>query len=167
MDAETRLHADLDALGIGWTQVEHAAVFTVAESHAAGIGISGADTKNLFLKDARGAYYLVTAPADASVDLKALPAAIGCKRLSFGNAADMQRLIGVTPGSVTPFAVMNDADGAVTMVLSAALAAAATVTAHPLRNTATLSLAGPDLVRALAHWRHPPLVVDLPERTDP
>ena len=159
---ETKLYADLQALSIPYDVVEHPAVFTVEESRAVDGDIPGAHTKNLFLKDAGGRFWLVTVPAALRADLKALPAAMGAKRVSFGKGEDMERLIGVTPGSVTPLAAIADADGAVTIVLDASLAAADRVNCHPLRNTATLGLSGADLVRALTHWGHPPVIIDVP-----
>ncbi|MGL4542181.1 MAG: prolyl-tRNA synthetase associated domain-containing protein [Polymorphobacter sp.] len=160
--SEARLHADLARLGINWTQVEHDAVFTVDESAHLHAGIAGMHSKNLFLKDAGARFWLVTVPADLRVDLKALPAAIGSKRLSFGNAADMARLLGVTPGSVTPLAAIDDSSGAVTVVLDLAVANASWFNVHPLRNTASLGLSGADLCRALAHWQHRPTIVAVP-----
>jgi len=159
---EAKLYADLQALNIPYDVVEHPAVFTVEESRAVDGDIPGAHTKNLFLKDAGGRFWLVTVPAALRADLKALPAAMGAKRVSFGKGEDMERLIGVTPGSVTPLGAIADADGAVTIVLDAKLAAADRVNCHPLRNTATLGLSGADLVRALTHWGHPPVIVDVP-----
>ncbi len=159
---ETKLYADLQALDIPYDVVEHPAVFTVEESQAVDGDIPGAHTKNLFLKDAGGRFWLVTVPAALRADLKALPAVMGAKRVSFGKGEDMERLIGVTPGSVTPLGAIADAAGAVTIVLDAALASADRVNCHPLRNTATLGLSGADLVRALTHWGHPPVIVDVP-----
>ena len=159
---ETKLDADLQALNIPYDVVEHPAVFTVEESRAVDGDIPGAHTKNLFLKDAGGRFWLVTVPAALRADLKALPAAMGAKRVSFGKGEDMERLIGVTPGSVTPLGAIADADGAVTIVLDATLAAADRVNGHPMRNTATLGLSGADLVRALTHWGHPPVIIDVP-----
>ena len=159
---ETKLYADLQALDIPYDVVEHPAVFTVEESQAVDGDIPGAHTKNLFLKDAGGRFWLVTVPAALRADLKALPAVMGAKRVSFGKGEDMERLIGVTPGSVTPLGAIADAAGAVTIVLDASLAAADRVNCHPLRNTATIGLSGADLVRALTHWGHPPVIVDVP-----
>ncbi|MXO75155.1 prolyl-tRNA synthetase associated domain-containing protein [Altererythrobacter aerius] len=154
--------ADLAALGIAFAAHEHVAVFTVAESRAIDAAIPGAHTKNLFLKDAAGAFWLVTVPADARVDLKALPQAIGCKRVSFGKPDDMTRLLGITPGSVTPLAMIDAAPGSVTVVLEHGLAAAPRINVHPLRNTGTLGLAGADVLRLLRHWGHAPLVAAIP-----
>lgn len=160
--SEPDLTASLDSLGIAWSRAEHAPVFTVEESADLHRDIAGTHTKNLFLKDAGGRYWLVTVPHDKRVDLKALPGAIGSKRVSFGKGDDMEALLWISPGSVTPLAAFNDKAGAVTIVLDAALATAALVQIHPLRNSATLGLSGADLIRALEHWGHPPAILDVP-----
>jgi len=160
---EDRLFADLAALNIGWQLVEHEAVFTVEESVRIDRGIPGAHTKNLFLKDAGGQYWLVTVLAHIRVDLKKFQAAIGSKKLSFGKAEDMIRLLQISPGSVTPLAAINDCDFAVKIVLDSRLVVADRINVHPLRNTATLGLVPADLVRILKHWNHFPLVVEIPK----
>jgi len=162
--SEARLMADLAALGITPVQLEHAAVFTVEESEAIHAALPGAHTKNLFLKDAGGAFFLVTVDHATRVDLKALAGVIGAKKLSFGKADDMVALLGVTPGSVTPLAAINAPPGAVRVVIDERLAVAPMVHVHPLRNTATIGLAGADLQRALAHWGHAALIAAIPER---
>ncbi len=162
MRGEAGLLADLDALAIPFAAHEHVAVFTVAESEKVSAAIPGAHSKNLFLKDAGGAFWLVTVPAEARVDLKALPDAIGCKRVSFGKPEDMERLLGIQPGSVTPLAAINAPPGSIAVVLDAGLAAAGRVNVHPLRNTATLGLAGAAILDLLRHWGHDPLVAPIP-----
>ena len=162
MKSEDRLYADLDALGIAHRTYEHEAVFTVEESARLHVEIPGAHVKNLFLKDNGGRFWLVTVPADKRVALKALPDAIGCKRVSFGNADDMNRLLGVTPGSVTPVAAINDTGSEVTVVIDSVLAAASLVNLHPLRNTASTALSGAGLLAALHHWNHEPIIADIP-----
>jgi Ala-tRNA(Pro) deacylase len=162
MRGEAGLRADLAALGIAFESQEHPAVFTVAESSALHDRIAGAHSKNLFLRDEGGAFWLLTVPALARVDLKALPAAIGCRRVSFAKPEDLARLLGLTPGSVTPLAMINAAPGSVTAVLDEGLAAAGRVNVHPLRNTATVGLGGADILRLLRHWGHAPLVVAIP-----
>lgn len=162
MCSEDRLYADMAALGVAHERHEHIAVFTVEQSRLVDADIPGAHTKNLFLKDTAGEFWLVTVPSDARVDLKALPQAIGCKRVSFGKADDMERLIGILPGSVTPLAMINAAPGSVTVVIDAALAQAERVNVHPLRNTGTVGLSGADILRLLAHWGHAPIVAAIP-----
>ena len=165
MRGEAGLRADLALLAIPFAEHAHAAVFTVAESRQLDAGFSGAHTKNLFLKDTAGAFWLVTVPSEARVDLKALPAAIGSKRVSFAKAEDMERLLGITPGSVTPLAMVNAVPGTVTVVLDEGLAAAERMNVHPLRNTGTLGLAGSDVLRLLRHWGHEPVVARIPVQT--
>lgn len=162
LDAETKLYNDLKLLDIAYAVEEHQAVFTVDESQDVNARLPGAHTKNLFLKDNGGQFWLVTVPGEIRVDLKSLPATIGSKRLSFGKSEDLLRLLGLTPGSVTPLGTMNDIDGQVQVVLDRELAEAATVWVHPLRNTASLGLAGGDLVRTLAGWNHDPQIAEIP-----
>ncbi len=162
MTAENDLLEALDSKGIAWTLHEHEAVFTVEASARLHAEIAGAHTKNLFLKDAAGQFWVVSAPHDAMIDLKALPAAIGSKKVSFGKAEAMEQLLRILPGSVTPLAAFNDKAGAVKVVIDQRLAEAATVNVHPLRNTATLSLAGANLVEFLGAHGHTPQVVLLP-----
>lgn len=162
MRGEAGLLADLGMLAIPFAAYEHAAVFTVAESDQVNAAIPGAHTKNLFLKDNGGAFWLVTVPSEARVDLKALPTTIGSKRVSFGKADDMDRLLGIAPGSVTPLAAINAPPGSITVVLDGTLAAADVVNVHPLRNTATLGLAGATILDLLRHWGHQPVVAAIP-----
>jgi Ala-tRNA(Pro) deacylase len=164
MRGEAGLLADLAALAIPFEAHEHTAVFTVEESRRIDADIPGAHTKNLFLKDAGGAFWLVTVPAEARVDLKGLPGAIGCKRVSFGKAEDMERVLGISPGSVTPLAMINAPSDTVTVVLDRGLAEAGRMNVHPLRNTGTLGLAGADVLRLLRHWGHEPMVADIPTK---
>ncbi len=162
MRGEAGLLADLETLGIPFAAYEHDAVFTVADSDAVNAAIPGAHTKNLFLKDNGGAYWLVTVPSVARVDLKALPEAIGSKRVSFGKAEEMMRLIGISPGSVTPMAAINAPPGSITVVIDASLAVAEIVNVHPLRNTATIGLSGAAIIDLLRHWGHNPRVAPIP-----
>lgn len=167
MRGEAGLLADLDALAIPFTAHEHQAVFTVAESDAVNAALVGAHTKNLFLKDQAGDFWLVTVPADIRVDLKALPAAIGSKRVSFGKAEDMERLIGIAPGSVTPLAAINADPASIRIVLDAGLAAEEIVNVHPLRNTGTLGLSGASILKLLRFWGHEPLIASIPTQGNP
>jgi Ala-tRNA(Pro) deacylase len=115
----------------------------------------------LFLKDAGGALWLVSAPTARQIDLKALPKLIGAKRLSFGSADLMIATLGTRPGSVSPLALVNAAPGSVTLILDAALAEAPAIGMHPLDNEATIALSYTDLARVLAAFGHVGRVVPL------
>src|SRR5215475_2896324 len=122
MLARADLFARFDALGIAHRTLEHAPVFRVGEGEEVKAGLPGGHTKNLFLKDAKGQLWLISALQDAKIDLEALPATIGAARLSFGSAERLAEALGVTPGSVTAFALVNDPDHRVRFVLDAGLA---------------------------------------------
>lgn len=154
----------LERLGLETRTVDHFAVFTVAESHAVKQDIPGGHSKNLFVKDKKGRLFLVVAEAEARIDLKRLHETIGATgRLSFGSAEQLREVLGVEPGSVTPFAVLNDREGRVSVVLDAALLAHDPVNFHPLVNTATTSIAPHDLLAFLRATGHEPRVLRLPE----
>src|ERR1700722_13365191 len=140
MQTRDDLFALFDRLDIAHRTLAHAAVFRVGEGDHIKAGLPGGHTKNLFLKDAKGQLWLVSALQDARIDLKALPRAIGAARLSFGAAELMAETLGVTPGSVTAFGLINDQGRRVRFVLDAGLAAADPVNFHPLENTATTSV---------------------------
>ena len=163
MRGEAGLMADVREYKIAHDIYEHQAVFTVEESRAIKTDIRCLHTKNLFLKDAKGAFFLLTVPAEARIDLKRVHPLIGSRRLSFGKADAMGDLIGVTPGSVTPLGVINAQPGSIALVLDHALAVEKPVGVHPLRNTATLVLAGTDILRLAQIWGHEPQIVDLPK----
>jgi Ala-tRNA(Pro) deacylase len=162
------LFALLDRLGIAHATTRHEAVFTVAESASVKEAIPGGHTKNLFLKDKKGRLFLVTAEAHTPIDLKRLHETLGASgRLSFGSAELLRATLGVEPGSVTPFAAMNDAPPTVDVVLDARLMEHAQVNVHPLVNTATTTVAREDLVRFLEATGHPPRVLALPAPEGP
>jgi Ala-tRNA(Pro) deacylase len=153
------LFAFLDRLGIAHATVRHPALFTVEEARRLRGEIGGGHTKNLFLKDKKDAVFLVVAPEEAVVELKVLNRQLDAGRFSFGSAELMRALIGVEPGAVTPFAVINDAGRRVTVVLDAGMMAHATLNFHPLTNTMTTSIASADLVKFLEATGHPPRIV--------
>ena len=146
----TQLFAALDRLGIAHPTVSHPPLFTVEQSQSLRGTIPGGHTKNLFLKDKKGALFLVTALEDAVIELKSLHRRLGAAgRFSFGSAELMMETLGVMPGAVTPFGAINDTAGRVTVVLDAALMQHAIINAHPLVNTMTTSIARDDLVKFL------------------
>ncbi len=148
-------------LGIAVTTVDHDAVYTVAESSKLHRDISGAHSKNLFLQDKKGRLFLVVALADARVDLKALQKQLKADRWSFGKPDLLYEVLGITPGSVTPFSLINDKANRVTVVLDADMMAHERLNFHPLENTATTNIARDDLLRFIRACGHEPLVVKL------
>jgi len=140
MHSRADLLALFDRLGIAHRTVDHPAVFRVCEGDEAKDAMPGGHTKNLFLKDAKGQLWLISALQDTRIDLKALPRVIGAAKLSFGSAELMAETLGVTPGSVTAFGLVNDTAHRVRFVLDAALATADPVNFHPLENTATTAV---------------------------
>jgi Ala-tRNA(Pro) deacylase len=155
------LFARLAGLGIEAPTVEHPPVFTVEEAKALRGELPGAHIKNLFLRNKKGAMWLVTCLEDRQIDLKKLAAALGAGRFSFGSAERLMRHLGILPGAVTPFAVINDKTGAVQVVLDKAMLAQNPVNCHPLVNDMTTALAAAELVRFLEDVGHPPEVLDL------
>lgn len=151
----------LDELDIKTTTVEHPAVFTVTESQSVDIALPGAHTKNLFLKDDRGSLVLVVANSTTRVDLKALAKGLGLGRFSFGKPDLLMDALGVTPGSVTAFAIANDKEGRVRMVIDESLMAGDSLNCHPLQNTATTNIACEDLLRFIRSTGHEPSIMAL------
>ena len=152
------LFAFLDRLGIAHNTVTHAPLFTVEQSQALRGAIPGGHTKNLFLKDKKGAVFLVVAPEEGNVDLKTLHHKLGAGRFSFGSADLMLELLGVSPGAVTAFGVINDTARRVTVVLDTGLTENATINCHPLVNTMTTSIARDDLLKFFRATGHTPRI---------
>lgn len=154
------LLARLAELGIAQTTVAHPPLYTVEESKALRGQLPGLHIKNLFLRNKKGAMWLVTCLEDRPVDLKRLGEVLGAGRFSFGSADRLMRHLGVRPGAVTPFAVINDKGGEVRMVLDRALIGREPVNAHPLVNDRTTAISGDDLVRFLGAHAHMPEPLD-------
>lgn len=162
MSAEaSELFAFLDSLGIAHRTIEHEPVYTVEQARAARGDLGGGHIKNLFLRDKKKRMWLVVCPEDRAVDLKALAPLIGGKHLSFGSHDRLRRHLGVEPGAVTPFALVNDREGAVQLVLDRALLQQPTVNAHPLVNDKTTAVTPSDLLRFFEAVHHPPQLIDL------
>lgn len=154
------LFALLDRLGVAHSTLEHPAVFHVGEGEEIKASLPGGHSKNLFLKDAKDRLWLVSARQDTRVDLKALPAVIGSAKLSFGKPELMAEALGVTPGSVTAFALMNDPEKRVTFVLDKALLETEPLNFHPLVNTATTAVSAEGFLTFLRALEREPIVVD-------
>jgi Ala-tRNA(Pro) deacylase len=155
------LFAYLDSLGVAHQTVSHPPVFTVEEARAQRDRdhLAGAFTKNLFLRDKKGALFLIVAPEDADIELRSLHRLLGATgRFSFASAELMRELLGVEPGSVTPFAVMNDKACRVTVVLDAAMMAHDVLNFHPLANTGTTTISREGLLKFLEATGHRPRI---------
>jgi Ala-tRNA(Pro) deacylase len=161
-----QLFARLDDLGIAHRTHPHPPVFTVAEAAGLRGQLPGGHCKSLFLKDKKGGLWLVVALEEQAVDLKLLAAALGAPRFSFGSPALLHDVLGVTPGSVTPFAAANDAARRVTVVLDRRMLERSPLNYHPLENDKTTAIAPADLLRFLDAYGHTPLVVDLAASLD-
>ena len=158
------LFAFLDRLAIPYATVSHPPLFTVEQSQALRGKIPGGHTKNLFLKDKKDTLFLVVALEDATIELKSLHRRLGAAgRFSFGSAELMRATLGIEPGSVTPFAAINDTEGHVVVVLDAAMMVQSTLNYHPLVNTMTTSIGRDDLVKFLAATGHEPRVEPVSE----
>ena len=156
-----QLLARLEALGIAHRNHEHDAVFTVDEAKALRGELHGGHIKNLFLRNKKEEMWLVVAEEDKRIDLKTLGERLGAGKLSFGSADRLMRYLGVLPGAVTPFAIINDKDRKVQVVLDQDLMKFETVNGHPLVNTMTTALSPQDLLKFLRAEGHEPLVLDL------
>jgi len=156
------LFAFLAALDIPVTTVSHPPLFTVADSQALRGEIPGGHTKNLFLKDRKDQYFLLTVEEEATVDLKTIHTLIGAAgRVSFGRPEALMELLGVIPGAVTAFGVINDTEKRVKVFIDQALLEHAVVNAHPLTNEATTSIAAQDLLRFVKATGHDPSILKL------
>lgn len=152
----------LDTLNIETTTVEHPPLFTVEDSQLLRGQISGGHTKNLFLKDKKGNFFLVSVSEDAKVDLKTLHKIIGgSSRLSFGKPEKLLEYLGILPGSVTAFSVINDTENMVKMIIDAPLMEQETINCHPLINTATTNIARIDLIKFLKAVNHEPHILNV------
>jgi Ala-tRNA(Pro) deacylase len=158
------LLARFDMLGIAHRTYTHPPVFTVEEAKSLRGTLPGGHCKSLFLKDKKGGLWLVVALEECRVDLKALADRLGAPRFSFGSADLLHEVLGVRPGSVTPYAAVNDVGHRVTVVLQQAMLAQDPLNYHPLENTRTTAIAPADLVRFLEACGHAPRIVDIPER---
>jgi len=151
----------LAELQIATHTVEHEPLFTVAQSSKLERELPGAHTKNLFLKAEGGELFLIVADSKTRVDLKALARTLGSGRLSFGKPELLMQALGVPPGSVTAFAVINDPDRRVRVIVDAELMRHEGINCHPLENTATTNIARDDLLRFMRACGHEPRVAAL------
>lgn len=152
-----QLFAYFDDLGIAHRTHQHRPVFTVDESRDLKAALPGGHTKNLFLKDKKGRLFLLSALGDAAIDLTAVSKLVGSGRFSFGNADLLMQHLGVTPGSVTLFGLINDTERNVTLMLDEGLFAHDPVNFHPLRNDATTAISPADMLKFCRATGHEPI----------
>ncbi len=164
---ETALFAHLDAHALAFTNVSHEPTHTVADSRKIKTNMPGGHTKSLFMKDKKNNLVLVSAWANSQLPLNQLHKAIGTQRLSFTNPGLLWDALGVTPGSVTAFALINDPDNRIRFILDHALMQFDTVNFHPLRNDMTTSITQADFIKFLASLGREPEVIDFTQFTSP
>ena len=151
----------LDTLGIKTTTVEHPAVYTVEQAKRLRGNLTGGHCKNLFLKDKKGMLWLLVALEDKKIDIKALRKIIGSSQLSFARSDLLIETLGVTPGSVTPFGVINDRQNRVTVILDEDLMEYDILNFHPMTYKATTRISPRGLMEFFRTTRHKPIFVEL------
>lgn len=155
------LFAFFEKQGIATVTFDHEPVFTVDEAKKVHDNVPGGHCKNLFCKDEKGVLWLIVALEDARIDLKAAPAKIGSKRLTFGKPELLMEILGVEPGSVTPFGLINDAQIRTNVILDAAMMQHEKLNFHPLKNDATTTIGSADLLKFIKACGHNPRVVEV------
>ena len=159
------LFAFLDQLDIEHSTVSHPPFFTVEEGRPWHDQIPGLHCKNLFIRDRNGGIWLIVMPADKRADLGRLERTLGAPRFSFAKPDVLQEVLQLTPGSVTPFGLINDTQRRVNVILDQAMLESEWVNFHPLHNAASTTLRSADLVRFVHALGYEPVIVPLPERT--
>jgi Ala-tRNA(Pro) deacylase len=151
MNPETPVYAALDALGIAYERYEHPAVFTADDASRHWEPIRVTHVKNLFLRNKKGdRHYLVVLEISKRADLKDLVRLVGDDRLSFGSPERLMAKLGLTPGSVSPFGLINDRDASVRVLIDEDLRGAERLIFHPNINTASVVVSWADLEKFLA-----------------
>ena len=151
----------LDDWQITYDLHHHRAVYTVEESQDVDAMISGTACRNMFLADKKKRMFLISLANETKVDLKKLPDVLGCGRLSFGSPDRLWRYLGVRPGSVCPFSIINDTEKQVTLILDHWMMQQERVNFHPLLNTMTVGLVPHGLTTFVKNLDHPFQIVDL------
>jgi Ala-tRNA(Pro) deacylase len=156
---KAELFAFFDTLGIKTKTFDHEPVFTVEQAKKIHDDVPGGHCKNLFCKDEKGVLWLIVALEDSSIDLKAAPSKINSKRLSFGKPELLMEVLGIEPGSVTPFSLINDKTVRVNVILDEAMMKHDLLNFHPLKNDATTTIANADLLTFIKACGHNPRIV--------
>ena len=150
-----------DELDIQTKTHQHQPAFTVEEARELRGSIQGSHCRNLFLKDKKGQIWLIVCLEDATINLKTAPLRIGSARLSFGKPELMDETLKLTPGSVTPFGLINDKNTVVNVILEKTMMAKEMLNFHPLINTATTTITSNDLLKFIHSCGHTPQIIDL------
>jgi Ala-tRNA(Pro) deacylase len=151
------LFAYFDRLGIAHATHPHRPIFTVEEGADLKAQLPGGHSKNLFLKDKKGQLFLLSALGDTVIDLNAVSKAIGAGRFSFGSAERLMENLGVTPGSVTLFALINDPERKVRLLLDEGFFEHDLVNFHPLKNDATTAISPADMLKFIRSLGREPI----------
>tara|TARA_Y100000741_G_scaffold181832_2_gene138165 strand:+ start:1394 stop:1894 length:501 start_codon:yes stop_codon:yes gene_type:complete len=158
---KTDLIRILNDNGFEYFVEEHAPLFTVEDSKSLRGQIEGAHSKNLFLKDAKANFFLISIEESASIDLKKTMQQIQSKKLSFAKPEYLQDILGIEPGSVSPFALLNDTKKQVKFYLDRSFLDSETVNFHPLINTATVNISPQNLIELIEKYHNPVNYIDL------
>jgi Ala-tRNA(Pro) deacylase len=159
----TDLMVFFEKLGISTSTVDHPPVFTVEEAQKVHGNIPGGHCKNLFCKDEKGVLWLIVALENARIDLKAAKDKIGSKRLTFAKPELLMEILGVEPGSVTPFSLINDSDVRTHVILDELMMRLDKLNFHPLKNDATTTIRSQDLLTFIKACGHTPRIVQVSE----
>lgn len=157
---ERELYALFEEHGIAWTHHEHPPMYTVEDSRALRGNLPGAHVKNMFLKDKKGALWLVTCLEHRQIRIRDLEREVGAQKASFAKPELLWEALGIKPGAVSPFGLINDREGRVQAILDAGILAHDLVNAHPLHNEATTAVSSNDLRRFYDIVGHVPRIVD-------
>jgi Ala-tRNA(Pro) deacylase len=150
-------------LGIITTTIEHPPLRTVEEARQLRIRLDGGQVKNLFLKDKKKRYWLLVALEDTNINLKQTAKQLGTPKLSFASAEELQEILGIVPGAVSPLSIINDVNNLVTIVLDERLTKITPLNFHPLRNDRTTNICTSDFFKFLETTGHKPLIIDFSE----
>lgn len=161
METKNDLYTYFNQLGISSKTFEHEPLFTVEQADKVAHSIPGTHIKNLFLKDDNGQFWLLVAEAHAKIELKKVMQLLKAPKLRFADAPLLMQYLGVLPGSVTPFGLINDRNHSVKVILDHSLLAATIINAHPLENSATTSISLEDFKKFLKATGHHPIIIDL------
>jgi Ala-tRNA(Pro) deacylase len=151
--------------GIAYERHDHPAVHTIEEADRLVPTLPAAKTKNLFLRDSKGSrHFLVIVSGDKQMDIKGLQTALGTSRLSFGSPKRLKKYLGIEPGAVSLFAIVNDTEQKVEVIVDKAIWSASAFQFHPLVNTSTLVVSNEGVHRFLESTGHTLQVIEVPER---